>query len=119
MAKIFDTYERLRDANAATHRSLETRLEEAVEQTELLQDVRRRVDAFVKAYEAMFAPEVDHVRYTREQEGYDPESRAARVADNMEMDLQTLRSAPSRPENARLLFDDLKILLDQFPQKDA
>lgn len=117
MAKTFETYERLRDENAATHRKLEERIEGAVELTELLQDVRRRVGAFVIAYEKMFAPEVDHVKYTREQETYDPESRAARVADNMEMDLQTLRPAPAQPDNARLLLDDLKILLDKFPQQ--
>ncbi len=118
MAQIFETYERLQKENHDSSNKLEDRLEGAVEITELLQDVRRRVQAFVEAYDQMFAPEVDHVKYVREQENYDPEGRAAKVADNMEMDLQTLRSAPAQPDNARLFLDDLKVLLDQFPQKD-
>lgn len=114
MAKTFETYARLRDENATTHRPLEDRIDGAVELTELLQDVRRRVTEFVHAYEAAYDMELGHIVETRGAEDYKPESRRARVADNMELDLQSLSGLPG----ARLLLDDVKILLEKFPQTD-
>lgn len=92
MAETFEQYEK----NKALVRhspSLEMLIDTAMNQTELLQGVVRRVQAFVEAYQEW---------------------------DDLEPSYQELRSV-SR-ENGDLLgtltFDDLKILLDKFPQRD-
>jgi hypothetical protein len=88
----------------------------AMDQTDLLKEVRRRVQAFVDAYEPYMAMEVEHIAELRARPNVTDRLKA--VADNMELDVQTLRSAPADPKNTHLFLDDLKILLDQFPQKD-
>jgi len=115
MAKTYDDYQQT-DVQKARENGEEIieRVAKAMDRTEILQDVRRRVTAFVKAYEADVLIEVEHIAKVREAEGYDPASRVARVADNMEQDIQALAGPPGK----KLLLDDLKILLDQFPQKD-
>lgn len=122
MAKTYDTYQKLKGEDRTMSRptrkeSIEARIEAAVEQTELLQDVGRRVKHFIEAYERCMDMELKHIAEARLAEDWNPDSFKGKIVRNMEDDLQLLRSATDSPENARLHLDDLKILLDQFPQQ--
>lgn len=118
MAKTYDDYERLRDENAAIHRKLEDRIEGAVELTELLQDVRRRVEAFITEYEVLNEDYLKTARSILDRE--DKTDRQERVASNIMRDYQEIYAqGHHKPEGpTAIVLDDLKVLLDQFPQKD-
>jgi uncharacterized protein YyaL (SSP411 family) len=115
MAKTFESYERLRDENAATHRKLDDRIEGAVELTELLQDVRRRVQAFVDAYEELNEDYLKSAQALRDR----PEKtdRQEIMAANIERDYQEIYTQrhPGVADVTAIALDDLKILLDKFP----
>jgi hypothetical protein len=117
MAKTFETYERLRDENAATHRKLEDRIEGAVELTELLQDVRRRVQAFVDAYETLNAEYLKTAQALRDHPK--KTDRQAIIAANIERDYQEIYAQGHHGDETftAIALDDLKILLDKFPQQ--
>lgn len=116
MAKTFEDYQATDPEKAREERTdVIERVAAAMDRTEILQDVARRVAQFVSAYEEMCAMELNHIREVRGEDGYDPDSRRARVAANMEQDLQNLAGLPG----SKLLLDDVKVLLDQFPQKDV
>jgi hypothetical protein len=117
MAKTFETYERLRDENTATHRKMEDRIEGAVEQTELLQDVRRRVQAFVDAYEELNAEYLKTAQALRGRS--EKTDRQEAMAANIERDYQEIytQGHHGAEDFTAITLDDLKVLLDQFPQQ--
>ena len=114
MAETYEQYEKNRAKGLVTNRSLEERVEAALDQTELFQGVRARVERFLAAYEGFMEFEREHAQAIRN----DPvaSERALMIAMNMERSIQELASVPDEPKSS-LLLDDLRILLDQFPQK--
>lgn len=118
MAETFEQYEKNKAQSRPVQEnrwmSIEDRMDVAMNQTELLKGVCARVKAFVEAYEGFMEFEIKRVKEIREN----PEAtgRARSIADNMELDTQTLCAAPDEPQNARLLLDDLKVLLDQMAE---
>lgn len=114
---IYDRYERLRDANNAGFRKLETRLEEAVELTELLQDVGNRVKAFIQAYEELNGISLATVKEIRDRTEQSPRSMA--IADNIERDYQQIykQGHEGAKDFTSINLDDLKVLLDFFAER--
>lgn len=112
MAETFEKYTKMRDTGG--HLPLEQKIDLAMDQGELIRGVAARVTAYVRAYEGFMEWERKHVKEVRENP--DATERARSIADNMELDYQTLMSAPDDPKNARLLLDDLKVLLDLLPE---
>jgi gas vesicle protein len=110
MAETFEKYQELKDSDG-THIALEKKLDIAMDMTELLKDVRRRVEAFVKAYEEDIVPEELAAQRMRET-GF--EGRARVILD----DLQNVQSVQDEQGKVQLRLDDVKILLDKFPQQD-
>lgn len=120
MAQTYDDYERLKGtALPGSGCSIEDRMDKAVEQTELLQDVRRRVERFIEAYEDLNGISVATVTEMRGRS--DASERTLRIADNIERSYQEIYSQGhlGAKDFSAITLDDLKILLDQFPQKDA
>lgn len=121
MAETYDTY--LKNKNQSENQglpgqqSIVDRLESAVSQTELLQDVRRRVEAFVKAYEHLNRFGFQEAAKIRSRDN--PTERSLRIADAIEQQTQEIYTQGHKgsSEFTALTLDDLKILLDQFPQQ--
>lgn len=113
MAETYEQYEKNKGVlGPEGYRPLEDRMNTALDQTELLNAVRERVQAFVNAYEQEAVPEMEYVRRSRE------EGLTLR-AQMVEADVQRIERIrpPGTTEEYTLLLDDLKILLDQFPQR--
>jgi hypothetical protein len=110
MAETYRKYRENRERSAS--RSMETRVNAIMDQTELLVSVCTRVQAFVDAYMGVVDSEIKRVAEIRNDPKASERSRS--VADNMELDVQTLYATPNDP-SARLLLDDLIVLLEQLP----
>jgi hypothetical protein len=121
MGKTYDEYEKNKataDTTPGPNRARFTeRLDAAQDQRELLQGVRARVEMFVEAYEDSYAPELRDLAAMRAHENLTPVQTA--MLRNMERDLQQVTTTGRRPDGLPyvLTLDDLKVLLDQFPQK--
>jgi hypothetical protein len=127
MAETYEQYEKNKQTaskegwtgSPAARPTFEDRLEAAMDQTELLKAVRRRVETFLRIYEERNADLRETAQAQREH-GQGHMARA--MADRMEADYQEVAtvsgySRTDSPEE-RLLLDDLKVLLAEFPQKD-
>lgn len=91
--------------------SIEDRMGAAMDLTELLQGVRLRVEAFIEYYGAHVAEVLPFITEQREK----GTSMALKVAELAELDIQTVNPGDGK---TRLFLDDLKVLLDQLPQKN-
>jgi hypothetical protein len=117
-----ETYEQYLKKTAATTdptgeasrwMSVEDRMGAAMDLTELLQQVRLRVEAFIERYEAEIA---DTMEFIAEQRAKGT-SLSVRTADLAELDIQAVAALSNPAEGkTRLTLDDLKILLQKFPQ---
>lgn len=93
MAETYDTYLKNKAVGEEDPRPpMDRLLDAAVSQTELLQDVRTRVETFVKAYQRW--ADLDEVYHV----------------------VKGLPHEADQPEPL-LYFDDLRILLERFPQQ--
>lgn len=126
MAETFDEYENNKinssqewPGGVAERKTFDTRLRASLDQVELLEGVFRRVTEFVRIYEESNKDMLEAAQRSR-KEGRG--LRSAAIANGMENDYQEVAtvSGYSRAKNPeeRLLLDDLKVLLDQFPQKN-
>jgi hypothetical protein len=118
MAETYEQYEKNKQGTVERE-AFDDRLSAAMDQTVLLKAVRRRVETFVRIYEERNRELLEKARKMREEGSG---IRTAAIAGGMEHDYQEVAtvSGYSRAKNPeeRLLLDDLKILLDQFPQED-
>lgn len=115
MAETYEQY--LKNARAQQDRVMENSVGAAMDQVDLLRGVRQRVQEFVDFYESDMEPTMNFIREQREK-GSELSLKTAELA---EYDVQTVAndgSPTTRASSARLTLDDLKILLEQFPQKD-
>lgn len=123
MGNVYEQYEKNQAVNAKSASelrkeglTLEDRVGAAMDQTELLQEVGRRVTAFVEAYERLNSLSLEEAKALRARP--DQTERTRRIADNIELAHQQLytQGHPGQSGFTALNLDDLKILLDQFPQ---
>lgn len=120
MGNVYEQYEKNREnmKTGGEYKSgaLYDRIDAAMDQTELLKDVRRRVTAFVEAYETLNSGALEEVELLRSREN--PTDRVKAIADNIERDYQEVytQGHHGKEDFTAITLDDLKILLDQFPQ---
>lgn len=112
MAKTYDEYRQYQETKDQRH-STEDMVQAAMDQTELLQGVARRVQAFVNAWEKDIAPELEYAK--RSQEG-GWGHRARTILDDTQRVADIWGAGPN--DKVFLLLDDVKVLLAMFPQKD-
>lgn len=108
MAKTYEQY--LKNQQEQEDRVLENSVSAALDQVDLLRDVRARVEAFVEYYETHVAEILPFITEQREKDT----AMALKVAELAELDIQTVNPGDGK---VRLFLDDIKVLLDQLPQK--